>query len=83
MLVTVAEWSGEPVPHPVDGRMAGSIPVAARTRDPPHHRGFGERETISICGCEMACVIAYILLMGHGRKLAAEHTRMKMPMIII
>ena len=45
-------WSGEPGSHiPRSRRMAGSIPVAVRTRDPPYHRGFGEHDTrIVFCG---------------------------------
>ena len=47
----VAEWSGESVspgyytPSHIlrsQDRTAGSIPVAAQTRDPPYHRGFGD-----------------------------------------
>ena len=38
-----AEWSGERRSHTLRScRMAGSILVTARSRDPSHHRGFGE-----------------------------------------
>ena len=38
----MAEWCEEPVSHPAAVQVAGSIPVAARSCDPPYHRGFGD-----------------------------------------
>ena len=42
----MADWSGEPVSTLSSCllQVAGSIPVAARSCDPPHHRGFGDRD---------------------------------------
>ena len=39
-----------------DLQVAGSIPVAARSRDPPYHRGFGDCMYKFIYGCEMDMV---------------------------
>ena len=61
-------------PSSCDLQVADSIPVAARSRDPPYRRGFGERMAQFIRGCEwsMDCNKR-----GFGRKLAILLTRRK------
>ena len=50
-----------------DVQVAGSIPVATRSRDPPYHRGFGDCDTYLQCGCGRTRMCNK---RGNGRKLA-------------
>ena len=65
----MAEWLEQFVSHAESCGMAGSIPIVARTRDPPYCRGFRELETYQykLCGRVDARVYKQT---GHGQRLA-------------
>ena len=68
-------WGVGPVS--CDLQVAGSIPVATRSRGPPYHRDFGERVVRFIRMVMNA--IAVQEYGGYGRKLTKESTRSKNP----
>ena len=61
-----------------DLQVAGLISVATRSRDPPYHRDFDERDMI-IC---IAVTNGFTNIRGYGRKLAEKLTRPIPPIII-
>ena len=61
-----------------DLQVVGSIPVATRSRDPPYHRGFGERDMI----VRIAATIEFTSTQDYGRTLAKEMTHLKTTIII-
>ena len=62
-----------------DLQVAGSIPVAARSCDPPHHRGFGDRDT-NTC---MAVTMTLQYTVDMGGNWPRSRPALKIPIIII
>ena len=60
-----------------DLQVAGSIPVATRSCDPSHHRGFGDWSYVQI----WLWLDVEINKRGYERKLAVQPTRPKTPII--